>query len=264
MMELYAFFFVQAMNKLVAWEKTLGESQNRDTQMKPEYAVQLFSEIGTFGVLCLTHQFKSTSQQCGRITEDMKAKKVLLQCGTVRDDLRELRRRFEDYLKEEPLFQLSLKELELYRSPGRDWEKVISRFPKTRVDIEESSKCYAFGRYAASLFHVLLVAEYGVVALAKLLSVAGDKPGWGSSDRLERISEKPYKQRSPVEQKYSSVLDSVMPFAFSMKNEWRHKISHVENKLEWLDTDFSPKMAGDIIGAVRGFMDKLAHELPKP
>jgi hypothetical protein len=54
----------------------------------------------------------------------------------------------------------------------------------------------------------------------------------------------------------------MMPFAHSIKNEWRHKINHMENRLVWLDTDFSPQMAGDIINAVRGFMHKLATELP--
>lgn len=156
-----------------------------------------------------------------------------------------------------------MKEADLYSHPDRDWERVFNRFPKTLIDIEESSRCFAFGRYAAALFHVLLVAEYGVIALAKLLEVAGDKPGWGALERLEKLSAKPYKDKSDLEKKYSAVLEGIMPFALSIKNQWRHKISHVENKLVWEDTDFSPRMAEDIIGAVRGFMDKLANDLPK-
>jgi hypothetical protein len=261
MMEIYAYFFIEATNQLTAWEKTLGED-DRKTLMKPEYAAQLFAKVGTFGALCAAHGFRSSVQQCVRIHEDMQSKKMLVKCGDIRIDLRELRRRFEDELKALPFFQLSMEELGLYKSPKQKWEKVIKRFPKTQIDIEESARCYAFGRYAASLFHALLVAEYGVIVLAKLLQVAGDKPGWAALERLERISDKPYKDRSPLEQKYSSVLDGMMPFAHSIKNEWRHKINHMENRLVWLDTDFSPQMAGDIINAVRGFMHKLATELP--
>jgi hypothetical protein len=261
MMELYAYFFVQQSNQLAAWEKALGETA--DSQMWPKAVAQLFAEVGTFGVLCAAHGFKITAQQCSRIHEELRPRVKLVKCGDVRVSLKELRQRFEDELREVPFFQLSSQELEMYRHPAKTWERVTERFRETRIDIEECSKCFVFGRYAASLFHVLLVAEYGVIALAKLLSVAGDKPGWGALDRLEKISAKPYRDRTPLEQKYSKVLDSIMPFALSMKNEWRHKISHVENRLVWQDSDFSPQMAKDIIGAVRGFMDKLVTELPE-
>jgi hypothetical protein len=46
----------------------------------------------------------------------------------------------------------------------------------------------------------------------------------------------------------------------AMKDSWRHKISHVENRLEWLDTDFRPQLAKAIIKAIRGFMRRLATE----
>jgi hypothetical protein len=48
----------------------------------------------------------------------------------------------------------------------------------------------------------------------------------------------------------------------SMKNSWRHKITHVDNRLEWLDVDFSPQIAKEIISSVRGLMCRLAAELP--
>jgi hypothetical protein len=262
MMEFFASIYLEMITKLTAWEKVAGES-GRDVLVKPLLATQLFAEISTFGLLCLSQGFNSTSQQCTRIADRLKSSGMRVRCGSVRDDLFALRTRIYDDWKAEKFFHLSMKEAEMYFHPDRDWERVFNRFPRTRIDIDESSKCFAFGRYAASLFHVLLVAEYGVIALAKLLNVAGDKPGWGALERLERISVKPYKDKSDLEKKYSAILDGIMPFALSIKNQWRHKISHVENKLEWVDTDFSPKMAEDIIGAVRGFMDKLASDLPQ-
>lgn len=162
-------------------------------------------------------------------------------------------------------FALNMEEAEYFINPAKDWELIIETWPKTQIDIEESSRCYACSRYAAAIFHALLVAELGVIELAKLLGVAGDKPGWAALDRLERIVDKPYKDRSPLGQSHFELLKQMLPFTLAMKNSWRHKISHVDNRLEWLDTDFSAQLAEEIILAVRGFMCRLATELtPKP
>lgn len=146
--------------------------------------------------------------------------------------------------------------------PTDGWKEILERFPKLSIDVHESSFCFAFGRYAASIFHVLLVAEFGVIEIAKIFGVEGDKPGWGCLDRLERIEKKDYKDKNPLEQKHSSFLKDILPFTFAMKNSWRHKVSHVENKLDWIDTDFSPRLAEEIISATRGFMRRLAKDLP--
>jgi hypothetical protein len=262
MLEFYAENFVTALTRFGAFEiKLAGEAKS---QLKPAVLRQLCREVTAFGVDCGIHQLKSSALQCDRILGIIENSGGVVLCGRMRDELRNLRTRFEDDLKAEAFFHLSLEEKRLFYVPEEHWEAVIWRFPKVQIDIDECSKCFALGRYAASLFHALLVAEYGVIALAKLLGVAGDKPGWGSLERLERIAAKPYKERSNLEQENSKLLDEIMPFAFSMKNQWRHKIYHVENKLVWVDTDFSPQMARDIIGAVRGFMDKLATAIPKP
>lgn len=151
----------------------------------------------------------------------------------------------------------------LIETPEKDWETVVERFPKTRIDIEECSLCLVCSRFGAAIFHVLLVAEFGVIEVAKLFGVAGDKPGWGSLDRLEKILKKPYPERSALEQQHFELLKQVLPLMLAMKDSWRHKITHVDNKLEWLDTDFSSHLAKEIISAVRGFMRRLATDLPK-
>jgi hypothetical protein len=177
----------------------------------------------------------------------------------------ELQGRLDDELFGTLFFSLDASEVGYYNNPIKDWEQVIKTWRKTQIDIEESSKCFACGRYAASVFHALLVAEMGVIEVAKLLGVAGDKPGWGALDRLEKILAKPYKERSSIEQTHSELLKQILPLMLSMKNSWRHKIGHVENRLEWLDTDFSPQLVEEITKAVRGFMRRLAMELePTP
>jgi hypothetical protein len=143
-----------------------------------------------------------------------------------------------------------------------EWKLARDRWPKITTDIKESATCYSFDRHAASIFHILLVAEFGVIEVARLLGVAGDKPGWGALGRLEAILKKSYPERSPIEQQHSKLLEQILPLMLAIRSSWRDKISHVENKLDWMDTDFSAQVAEEIISATRGFMRRLAVDLP--
>jgi hypothetical protein len=174
----------------------------------------------------------------------------------------EIHRAMVRELKEIVFLSITKPDAELIEKPRKDWEEVIARFPKTQIDIEESSFCLALNRYGAAIFHILLVAELGVIVLAKAVEVGGDKPGWGSLERIHQILRKPHSGRSDIERKHAHLLEQLQPLMLSMKNSWRHKITHVDNKLEWLDTDFSPQIAQEIVSAVRGFMRRLAQELP--
>jgi hypothetical protein len=91
--------------------------------------------------------------------------------------------------------------------------------------------------------------------------VQGDKPGWSCLDRLQAINDKTWKEKSLLEQQHTQFLNDVLPFAFSIKDSWRHKLKHVDNQLRWMDTDFSPKIANGIITAVQNFMQTIANQL---
>jgi hypothetical protein len=151
---------------------------------------------------------------------------------------------------------------ERFRSPLAGWETTVKRWPRTETDIIESSKCFALGRFAASAFHILLVAELGAIQVCDLLNVSGDKPGWGCVQRLDHILARPFEKRTPLEQKHSALLKDVAPLLNTVKDSFRHKITHVDNKLNWIDTGFGPDVAAEIIAATRGFMRRLASELP--
>jgi hypothetical protein len=49
----------------------------------------------------------------------------------------------------------------------------------------------------------------------------------------------------------------------ALKNAWRNKISHVHGRLVLMTADFSPDVAEEITIATRGFMRRLATDLPK-
>jgi hypothetical protein len=150
-----------------------------------------------------------------------------------------------------------------YRSPFKDWEAMLKRWLELRTNVEECSKCIALERYCAAVFHVLLIAEFGVIKVSELFGMKGDKPGWGAVERLHQITLKPYKERSAVEAANFDLLSKLVPLMHSIKTSWRHKLDHVDNQLVWLDADFSPKVAKEIISATQGFMRILAMELPE-
>src|ERR1039457_811529 len=170
--------------------------------------------------------------------------------------------RLADELGARFVFTLPPEAAAQYAQPLKDWEAIVKRWPKITLDIEESAKCFALERYAAAIFHILLVAEFGVIEVCDLLGVSGDRPGWGCVDRLQKLLNKKYPDRTSPEQKHSVLLTAIVPMIVAVKDSWRHKISHVDNKLVWLDADFSQQIASEVIGSTRGFMRRLAEELP--
>ena len=256
MLRLYADLFVRAIcgvHTMESWKPT-------DEVIKFPFLIA--AGISSLQLDCEQHGLTNTAQ---------KSMRIMYKCNTVqlltyRDivtDLKDLHERLEDELQSRVFLSLSSSEGQLFDKPDAEWQDVIRRFPRMRHDVEEASKCFAFARYAAALFHVLLVAEFGVIEVAKLFKVEGDKPGWGALQRLQRIKEKKWEDQTPLERQHSEFLNNLLPFALAIRDSWRHKISHVDNKLEWMDTDFSPEVAGEIISATRGFMRRLASDLPK-
>ena len=265
MLQFYGDFFADKMAHFNAYEAKLL-FEKRENPAKTSFVLILYAEIGVFGELCRLHGLQSSAAQCGRIMENLQDKHMVIDCGRLRDDLRELRRRCEDEFKTAFFLHLTPKESDQYQNPLKGWEEVANRFYRVRFNIEESSKCLALERYGAAVFHALQVAEYGVIELAKLLRVEGDRPGWGALKRLSAILERPYPQRSDLEKKHSKLLDSTVHLAVIVKDNWRHKLDHVDNQIIWVENDFSENVAREIISAIQAFMRQLAkmpHE-PKP
>jgi len=253
--------FFKVAAQLNAFER-LAHDEDKDTWGKPEMTALLYAELGALMTDSALYGFDSVGQQCQRIMQKMQDRKMLLKCGEIGNDLHNLRTRFEDEFGRHFFLHLSLKEADAYQNPEKDWEAVVARFPKVRYNIEESTTCFALNRYGAAVFHILQVAEYGVIQLGGLMGELGDKPGWSCVSRLLRLVAVPYPQRTPIAQQYTKLLESVLPLTAAMKDSWRHKLDHVDNQIQWVGTDFSPAVAQEIIIAVRGFMRKLATELP--
>jgi hypothetical protein len=98
--------------------------------------------------------------------EDYHNKRLLMtQCAQLEVTL-------ECELKRKVGFILPRSSQKLYENPRENWEAIIDVFPEIADDVEEMNRCRAFGRDAASVFHVLLVVEYGLIDLGKFLRVS--------------------------------------------------------------------------------------------
>ena len=129
-------------------------------------------------------------------------------------------------------------------------DEIRDRFPSTTFEIDEAGKCFALGRWTACVFHLMRVMEIGIQATARNLGVPDPaKPSernWGAILRAMNaaISQKPAGAERDFLQSTYALLDAV-------RNAWRNSTMHVENK-------YIEDEAADILGAVRGFMRKIA------
>jgi len=260
--QFYGDFIGKFLSELSAWE-VRAASENRENLTRPEITVAICAKLGVLQGLACMYRLNASDQQCQRIINNCQGKGMHVSCGEMRDDLRELRRRFEDDLKTTFFLQLTTLEADQYQNPLKGWDGISSRFWRIKFNIEESGKCFALERYGAAVFHALQVAEYGVIQVATLMGVQGDKPGWSNLKPLGAILERPYPKRTPLEQQHTKLLERVVPLAIIVRDNWRHKLDHVDNQIVWVENDFSADVAGQIISAIRAFMGKLALELPQ-
>lgn len=150
-----------------------------------------------------------------------------------------------------------------YQEPCDGWEEVVQRFPEAHKDVEEANKSFACGFYAASVFHAMQIVEFGSIEIGRLIGVSDSKPGWTSTmSEMDKIVNKTkYPDLNPTQKKYRKLLEQLLPIMRSMEHGWRNKISHAENKLALMTTDFSDKVAEEILMNVRSFMRRLATNL---
>lgn len=263
MLRLFGDLFINTLSQILQWEIKCERISQGATPLNPNITVEIYAYVGTLFPHLMTYGLKTAAKKAQRIHADLQSAHMQVDYGKMASMLKELRERIEDDLHSTVLLSLSESESALYENPEQDWGDTTVRFHKIRHDVEECSKCFALNRYAAAVFHAMLIAEFGVIQVAEFFGVAGDKPGWGALERLQRINDKKWPDKTPLEQQHAKFLEGLLPLAFSMKNSWRHKMDHVANKIIWIDTSFDPDFAKDIISATSAFMRRLADDLPK-
>jgi hypothetical protein len=262
MLEFYAEVVVKFLSELGALER-MAMDEGRDTPARPEIVMAICAKVGILQAMAAQYSLNSSDQQCQRIIRSCEASGMRLSCGEIRDDLRELRRRFEDDFKGELFLKLTSQEANQYREPMKGWEEILGRFPEAIRDVEEMQRCLSLNRYPASVFHSMQVVEHGLIYLGKWLGINDHKPGWNATTReLTRICRLEAKNRDDWETRNFGFIGQMDAVSHSLMTSWRHKIDHASGRLILLPGDFAPEIAEEIISATRGFMRRLATELP--
>lgn len=173
----------------------------------------------------------------------------------------ELLRCLERELKGRVLLLVPFSIQSIYKEPRKNWEDSILRFPQIVDNVDEMNWCFALGRYAASVFHSLLIVEAGLIELGKHIGVTDPKPGWDATTtklrELCNIGHAKYAGTIPF-----TSIEQINQTAQSMKMAWRNKVNHEAGRLVVLNPQFTDKMAEEIIFATRSFMRRLAIDIP--
>jgi len=222
---------------------------------------KLSAEFREGALECAAMDFKASSVTFAKMVQELRHPRCryedIFQYG------RELHERVRDDARLTFFLSLSAREADLYTSPRAGWEEVASRFPAATTDIEEMSKCFALGRYAAAVFHSVQLVEVGLAELCKALESKDPQSGWTAAAKaLEKVVNKKHQDRTDFERKHFAFFEQVQGTVEGLKNAWRNKISHAHGKLAVLTSDFAPDVAEEIIFASRAFMRRLATDGP--
>lgn len=176
----------------------------------------------------------------------------------------ELEGRITDELCGYYFLSLTSSEAIRYEHWERGWSKILERFPEVTRDVEEMNKCFALGRYTASMFHALHVAEWGAISLGDFIGVSDHKKGWGPTVKeLKKLVDGGSLKLPEHLNGNFDFIEQMNREITSMALAWRHKVDHAANSLSILpNTDFTPDIAEHVSGAVRIFMLRLLEGLP--
>ena len=186
--------------------------------------------------------------------------------GEIRHLAEELQERLIDEMTGTLFLSLDIGEAEHYNKPRKGWQEVLDRFPNATTDVEEARKCLALGRYTAAVFHLMRVTEAAVLELQCFLDTKSDaKAHFGSVlQKLEHLKQKTeFKDLPDHLKRYVGFLSDVLPQLHAIRDSWRNKVSHVDDRIIIADV-FTEEMASGIYDATQLLMKKLASGLPKP
>ena len=150
-------------------------------------------------------------------------------------------------------FWIAPKQGAAYRDKEQFGEKVKLRFPKSTEDIDEAYKCFCFGRYTASVFHLMRVMEiavqgFGVSAGA---TVPSDKP-WGNILQGIDAAVRMMPRGTPQEKKRHEDFSEVAAYLHHVKDAWRNTTMHPKNT-------YTEEEAEHLLSNVKTFMRGLAE-----
>jgi hypothetical protein len=136
-------------------------------------------------------------------------------------------------------------------------ERTLEEFPSVAYDIKEAGWCFAAERFSAAVYHLMRIAEYGLVSLAERFGVDEKKRrNWNTAlnqiDKCLNPNKPEYcKDLSKQEEEYFTGAASWLR---NVKTAYRNPVSHIPRIYE-------EKQARDLFQAVSSLMDHLSVHL---
>ena len=209
--------------------------------------------------ICKHFDLPASAAMCEEIITTLKSDSPS-KFRTVQSQLTEQAKRMEAELQAHAFFYVNRDYVKFCKTPLEGWEDVITAFPKVAYDIEEASKCVAFRRNTAAVFHLMRVMGAGVNALGKSLN----EPTLDSSHNLtwdnilsrcqKELGEK-FSGKSPEWQTDKQFYAAATTNLLAVKDAWRNPNAHeVGNK-------YTDEETLEIYAATKTFMRQLSKKL---
>jgi hypothetical protein len=146
-----------------------------------------------------------------------------------------------------------------FSSPDLFGDAVEYKFPSASPEIMEAGKCYALGRYSASVYHLMRVLEIGLKCLATATDVTFANQNWQNViDQIEKnirsMTAQTHGENWRADEQYYSEAAAYFRI---LKTAWRNYAMHMHER-------YDEERATDIFNNVRGFMRHLATKLSEP
>ena len=125
------------------------------------------------------------------------------------------------------------------------------RFPSTCSEIEEASKCYAFGRYTSAAFHLMRAVEPGTKALGLAIGLTPAHPGWKLVFDEVYGQWKKHRPRHPIWTTHEAALVQISGDLRTVSLVWRNDVAH------FVDT-YGEENAKEMLTIVPVFMRNLS------
>jgi hypothetical protein len=237
-------------------EGWIAEWGNAQQQIKE----QLFGQLSALRADCFELGLKCSVAQIDRL---LAAPEV--GPDQISEGLSELLSRLYDELRGQKFFAIEPNETQFYEDSLSQWGCVIGRFSEVRDDVEEASKCFAFERYSACIFHLMRVTEAGVVALGRIVDPKDYKPQFGSILRkLDTLSKTKWQDWPDDARPHKQLFVDVLPRLHAVKDSWRDKASHFDAHIIPLGAISNRERALDIYNCTLSLMRLLAERLAAP
>ena len=242
--------------------RSVQQGENLDAaDIRPEDREGFLLLSGNLSSWLESHSLRASVDRLNRIREeyehpDSSARTIISEISVFNEILEdELRRR---------IFLFVVPEDEnLFRNPPASFPLASANYPSARYDINEACRCYALGRYTATVFHCMGVLQKGLYALALDVGIALKHPldlaEWCEIIAAIESEIKPYRslpRADPLRQRYDTLYAGCAVQFRYFKDAWRNHVAHMR---ETYDRD----QAHSILLHVRDFMEKLSTRVPE-